>query len=140
MTKTPEELYKEGLERYKAGEKAGTLIPLFKEITDRSPKSSSSWISLSWLYLLEKKPKSAHKAAKEGFKLNPDDPQGRINLALAMLEREKKGVRPHVEKAQQMIMADEDWLKEIKNNIKDGFDRRGEWPALARIKQWLFDI
>ena len=57
-----------------------------------------------------------------------------------MLEIEKKGVRPHVEKAQQMIMADEDWLKEIKNNIKDGFDRRGEWPALARIKQWLFDI
>ncbi|MDE5070396.1 MAG: hypothetical protein O4861_23700 [Trichodesmium sp. St16_bin4-tuft] len=140
MTKTPEELYKEGLERYKAGEKAGTLIPLFKKITDHSPKSSSSWISLSWLYLLEKKHKSAHKAAKKGFKLNPDDPQGRINLALAMLEIGEKGVRPHVEKAQQMIMADKDWLKEIQNNIKDGFDRRGEWPNLDRIKEWLFDI
>ena len=140
MTKTPEELYKEGLERYKAGEKANTLIPLFKEITDRSPKSSSSWISLSWLYLLEKKPKPAYKAAKEGVKFNPDDPQGRINLALAMLEIGKKGVRLHVERAQQMIMADKDWLEEIKSNIKDGFDRRGEWPNLSRVKSWLFDV
>ena len=140
MTKTPEELYKEGLERYKGGEKANTLIPLFKEITNRSPKSSSSWISLSWLYLLDKKPKSAHKVAKTGVKLNPDDPQGRINLALAMLEIGEKGVRIHVEKAQQMIMADEDWLEEIKSNIQDGFERRGEWPNLSRVKSWLFDV
>ena len=140
MTKTPEELYKEGLERYKAGEEANTLIPLFKEITDQSPKNSSSWISLSWLYLLEKKPKLAHKAAKTGVKLNPDDPQGRINLVLAMLEIGEKGVRPHVERAQQMIMANEDWLEEVKKNIKDGFDRRGEWPGLSRVKSWLFDV
>ena len=140
MTQTPEELYKDGLERYKAGEDPKNLIPLFKEITKRSPKSSSSWISLSWLYLLEKKPKSAHKAAKTGVKLNPDDPQGRINLALAMLEIGEKGVRPHVERAQQMIMADEDWLAEIKNSIEDGFERRGEWPSLSRVKSWLFDI
>ncbi len=140
MTQTPEELYKEGLERYKAGEDPKNLIPLFKEITNRSPKSSSSWISLSWLYLLEQKPKSAHKAAKTGVKLNPDDPQGRINLALAMLEIGEKGVRPHIEIAQQMIMADEDWLEEIKNNIKDGFDRRSEWPSLSRVKSWLFDV
>ncbi len=140
MTQTPEELYKEGLERYKAGEDPKNLIPLFKEITNRSPKSSSSWISLSWLYLLEQKPKSAHKAAKTGVKLNPDDPQGRINLALAMLEIGEKGVRPHIDRAQQMIMADSDWLEEIKNNIKDGFERRGEWPSLSRVKSWLFDV
>ncbi|MDJ0518527.1 MAG: hypothetical protein F6K22_11150 [Okeania sp. SIO2F4] len=140
MTQTPEELYKEGLERYKAGEDPKNLIPLFKEITNRSPKSSSSWISLSWLYLLEQKPKSAHKAAKTGVKLNPDDPQGRINLALAMLEIGEKGVRPHIDRAQQMIMADSDWLEEIKNNIKDGFDRRAEWPSLSRVKSWLFDV
>ncbi len=140
MTQTPEELYKEGLERYKAGEDPKNLIPLFKEITNRSPKSSSSWISLSWLYLLDQKPKSAHKAAKTGVKLNPDDPQGRINLALAMLEIGEKGVRPHIDRAQQMIMADSDWLEEIKNNIKDGFDRRAEWPSLSRVKSWLFDV
>ncbi|MEB3343119.1 hypothetical protein [Okeania sp.] len=140
MTKTPEELYKEGLERYKAGEEPKDLIPLFKEITNRSPKSSSAWISLSWLYLLEKKPKSAHKAAKTGVKLNPDDPQARINLALAMLEIGEKGVRTHVEIAQQMIMADEEWLAEIKNNIQDGFDKRGEWPSLTKVKSWLFDL
>lgn len=140
MTQTPEELYQEGLEKYKAGEEPKTLIPLFKEITSRAPKNSSSWISLSWLYLLEKKPKSAYKAAKTGIKLNPDDPQGRINLALAMLELEEKGVRPHIEKAQQMIMADSDWLEEIKNNIQDGFEKRADWPSLSRIKSWLFDL
>lgn len=140
MTQTPEELYKEGLERYKAGEPPSALIPLFKEITNCSPKSSSTWISLSWLYLLEKKPKSAYKAAKTGVKLNPDDPQGRINLALAMLEIGEKGVRTHIDKAQQMIMADSDWLEEIKNNIKDGFEKRADWPHLNRIKSWLFDL
>lgn len=140
MTQTPEELYTEGLERYKAGEEPKTLIPFFKEITNRAPKSSSSWISLSWLYLLEKKPKSAYKAAKTGIKLNPDDPQGRINLALAMLEMGEKGVRPHVERAQQMIMADSDWLEEIKSNIKDGFEKRADWPSLSRVQSWLFDV
>ncbi|MGB3509213.1 MAG: hypothetical protein WBA93_08215 [Microcoleaceae cyanobacterium] len=140
MTQTPEELYQEGLERYKAGEDPKTLIPLFKDITNRAPKSSTSWVSLSWLYLLENKPKSAYKAAKTGVKLNPDDPQGRINLALAMLELEEKGVRPHVEKAQQMIMADSDWLEEVKNNIKDGFEKKADWPSLTRIKSWLFDL
>mgnify|MGYP006232489183 FL=1 len=86
------------------------------------------------------RPKLAHKAAKTGVKLNPDDPQGRINLVLAMLEIGEKGVRPHVERAQQMIMANEDWLEEVKKNIKDGFDRRGEWPGLSRVKSWLFDV
>lgn len=140
MTQTPEELYKEGLERYEAGEEPKTLIPLFKEITNHSPKSSTTWISLSWLYLLEKKPLSAYKAAKTGVKLNPDDPQGRINLALAMLEIGEKGVRPHIDRAQQMIMADSDWLEEIKNNIQDGFNRRADWPSLSRVKSWLFDL
>jgi len=37
-------------------------------------------------------------------------------------------------------MADEDWLEEIKSNIQDGFDRRGEWPNLSRVKSWLFDV
>ncbi len=139
MTETPEELYEQGLERYKNGEEPQSLIPLFKEITNRAPKNSNSWISLSWLYLLEKKPNSAYEAAKKGVKLNPDDPQGRINLALAMLEIGEKGIRPHVERAQQMIMADSDWLEEIKGNIKDGSKRRSDWPSLTRVKSWLFD-
>ena len=107
-SETSEELYKQGLERYQAGEDADTLIPLFKEITTKSPKNSSAWISLAWLYLLNDKPKSAYKAAKTGVKLNADDPQARINLAIAMLELGEKGVRTHVERAMQMIMVDSD--------------------------------
>lgn len=98
MIKILEELYKEGLERYKVGEKVGILILLFKEIIDCFFKSSSSWISLLWLYLLEKKFKLVYKVVKEGFKFNLDDLQGRINLVLVMLEIEKKGVRFYVEK------------------------------------------
>jgi hypothetical protein len=35
-------LFDKGLERYKAGESVESLIPLFKEVCDRSPKASSA--------------------------------------------------------------------------------------------------
>ncbi|MDY6803951.1 MAG: hypothetical protein SXA11_09105 [Cyanobacteriota bacterium] len=140
MADTAEELYKQGLERYQAGEGADTLIPLFKEITAKSPKNSSAWISLGWLYLLNDKPKSAYKAAKMGVKLNKDDPQARINLALAMLELEEKGVRSHIDRAMQMIMVDSEWRDEIKSNIDEGFKRKPDWKSLTRVKNWLFEV
>lgn len=140
MAETPEELYKQGLERYQAGEGPDTLIPLFKEITTKSPKNSSAWISLGWLYLLNDKPKSAYKAAKTGVKLNPDDPQARVNLALAMLELGEKGVRSHIERAMEMTMVDSDWRDEIKDNIAEGFKRKPDWKSLTRVKNWLFEV
>jgi len=53
MTNTIDSLFDTGLERYKAGESVESLIPVFKEVCDRSPKASSAWICLAWLYLLE---------------------------------------------------------------------------------------
>lgn len=140
MAETPEDLYKEGLERYQAGEGPDSLIPVFKEITTKSPKNSSAWISLSWLYLLDSKPKSAYKAAKTGVKLNPDDPQARVNLAIAMLELDEKGVRSHVERAIQMIMVDSDWRDEVQKNIAEGLQRKPDWKNLTRVKNWLFEV
>ncbi len=137
---TAEELFQEGFERYQAGEKAAALIPLFKEVCDRAPKNSSAWTSLAWLYLLEDKPEKAHKAAKSAIKLNSHDPQARINLAIAMLELGKKGVRDHVEIAEQAMMAESDWEKEVKRNFEEGLQRKPNWKALTRVQKWLFEI
>ncbi|CBN53670.1 MULTISPECIES: tetratricopeptide repeat protein [Kamptonema] len=140
MTKTPEELFQEGLERYQAGETASTLIPVFKEVCDRAPKNGNAWTSLAWLYLLDNKPAPALKAAKTAVKLNPHDPQSRINMALAMLELGEKGVRPHIEMAQQMVMASSEWLEEVKKNLEEGLTKKPDWKSLIRVKQWLLEV
>ncbi len=139
MTQTVEALFDEGIERYKAGEAPETLIPLFKEICDRSRKSSSAWTCLAWLYLLVGKPNQAYEAAHKAVKLNPQDPQARVNLVLAMLDTSKKGVREHVEVAQQLIMAIADLREEVQQNIEDGLTRKPDWKNLQRVRAWLFE-
>ncbi len=139
MTNTVESLFDTGLERYKAGESAASLIPVFKEVCDRSPKSSSAWTCLAWLYLLENKGNLAYKAAQKAVKLNPQDPQARINLAVAMLETKQKGLREHVDFAQQLIFVNKEWEDEVKNSIEDGLTRKPDWQSLAKVKGWIFD-
>ncbi len=139
MTETVEALFDSGLERYKAGEPIAELIPVFKEICDRAPKSSAAWTCLAWLYMLENKSNLAVKAAQKAVKLNPQDPQARINLAAAMLDTNQKGVREHVDFAQQLIFVNEEWLEEIKSSIEDGLTRKPDWKSLAKIKAWLFE-
>lgn len=139
MTNTVESLFDTGLERYKAGESATSLIPLFKEVCERAPKSSSAWTCLAWLYLLDNKPNSAYKAAQKAVKLNPQDPQARVNLAVAMLETGQKGLRQHVDIAQQLMIVNQEWQEEVKNSIDDGLSRKPEWQSLAKIKSWLFE-
>jgi hypothetical protein len=129
-----ETLFDQGLERYKAGESAADLLPLFKEVCDRAPKSSSAWTCLSWLYLLDSKPTQAYKV-----KLNPQDPQARVNLAMAMLETAQKGVRQHVEIAGQIILVSPELKEEVQQNFEEGLSRRPDWKSLNRIKSWLFE-
>ena len=139
MTDTVDSLFDTGLERYKAGEAATSLIPVFKEVCDRSPKSSSAWTCLAWLYLLDNKPSFAYKAAQKAVKLNPQDPQARVNLAVAMLETGQKGLRQHVDLAQQLIFVNSEWHEEVKDSIEDGLSRKPDWQSLAKIKSWLFE-
>ncbi|OUL26138.1 hypothetical protein BV378_13505 [Nostoc sp. RF31YmG] len=139
MTNTVESLFDTGLERYKAGESAASLIPVFKEVCDRAPRSSSAWTCLAWLYLLDNKGNLAYKAAQKAVKLNPQDPQARINLAVAMLETGQKGLREHVDFAQQLIFVNQEWEDEIKNSIEDGLTRKPDWQSLVKVKGWLFD-
>jgi predicted Zn-dependent protease len=139
MTNTIESLFDTGLERYKAGEAADSLIPVFKEVCDRAPKSSSAWICLAWLYLLDNQPNLAYKAAQKAVKLNPQDPQARINLVLAMLETGQKGLREHIDFANQLVFVNPEWREEIQNSIEDGLKRKPDWQSLVKVKGWLLD-
>jgi predicted Zn-dependent protease len=137
MTQTVETLFDQGIERYKAGEDPAELIPVFKEVCDRAPKSSAAWACLSWLYLLTDKPNAGLKAAQKAVKLNPQDPQGRVNLAVAMLDAGKPGVRDHVEIASQVMAVADDLRTEVMTSIDDGLIRKPDWKSLSRVKQWL---
>ncbi|MGV0025049.1 tetratricopeptide repeat protein [Phormidesmis priestleyi] len=137
MTETVETIFDEALERYKEGESPDALIPVFKEICDRSGKTSAAWTCLSWLYLLADKNSLAFTTAQKAVKLNAQDPQARINLVLAMLELNKKGVRTHVEVAQQLTMAIPELREEVEKNIEDGLTRKPGWASMERVKAWL---
>ncbi|MBW4462090.1 MAG: hypothetical protein KME47_17885 [Nodosilinea sp. WJT8-NPBG4] len=137
MTQTVETLFDEGIERYKKGEDPAELIPVFKEVCDRAPKSASAWACLAWLYLLTDKPNAGLKAAQKAVKLNPQDPQGRVNLAVAMLDSGKPGVREHVEIAGQVMTVADDLKQEVMDSINDGLVRKPDWKSLSRVKQWL---
>ncbi|HEY9854009.1 MAG TPA: tetratricopeptide repeat protein [Leptolyngbyaceae cyanobacterium] len=136
--KTVSELFESGIERYKAGESPETLIPVFKEICDRSGKTSAAWTCLAWLYLLDNQPNQALKAAQKAVKLTPQDPQARVNLASAMLEMGQTGVRQHVQIAQQVLVLDAELRQEIQENIQDGLTRKPDWDSLQKINAWLF--
>ncbi|MGF1536660.1 MAG: tetratricopeptide repeat protein [Elainellaceae cyanobacterium] len=139
MIQTPENAFDEALKRYGDGESAETLIPVFKEICDRAPKNSPAWTCLSWLYLLAEKPNSAYKAAQKAVKLHAEDPQARVNLAIAMLETDRKGVRQHIDVAQQVASAVPELRQELQKNFEDGIARRPSWPALIRVQRWMFE-
>lgn len=139
MTESAEALFEQGIEQYKAGTPASELIPVFKEVCDRAPKSSAALTCLAWLYLLEDKPNSALKSAQKAVKLTPQDPQGRVNLALAMLETGKKGVREHIDEAIQTMMLSSDLKDEVQHNIEEGLSRKPDWRNLQRVHKWLFE-
>jgi predicted Zn-dependent protease len=137
MSQTVGELFEAGLERYNAGEEANTLIPVFKDLCDRAPKSAAAWACLAWLYLLEDKPNQAYKAAQKAVKLHPQDAQARINITVAMLETGQTGVRQHIDLVKQLLFVDPELRDEIQKSIEDGLNRKPEWKSLERVKNWL---
>ncbi len=127
----------EGIERYKAGEGVDLLLPIFKELSLREPKNATVWACLAWLYLLANKPKTALKAAQKSVKLDGKSPQGRVNLALAMLEAGESGIRPHIEAASGIMALDAQIRQDVEENIRDGLERKPDWPSLEKIKTLL---
>lgn len=127
-----------GVDRYKAGEGPDTLIPYFQELCDLDPRDSAAFSCLAWLYLLDNQGQKAYKAAQKAVKLNPRDPQTRVNLVLAMLETGQKGVREQVETVQQLLSAYPEFKADVKENLEDGKNRKPDWQGVTRVQSWLF--
>jgi predicted Zn-dependent protease len=134
---TLETQFDEGIARYKAGESAESLLPTFKDICEKAPKNSAAQTCLAWLYLLADKPNAAYKAAQRAVKLAPKDPQARVNLAIAMLETGKSGVRDQVDLVAQVLFAVDELKAEIQENLEEGLRRKPDWKSLQRIQKWL---
>lgn len=129
--------FEQAIARYQNGESVDELIPVFKDICDRAPKNSAAWTCLAWLYLLGDRPKSAYKAASKAVKLSPQDPQAQVNLALAMLDTEKKGVREHIDRALEVMAYSDELREELQRNCQDGLTRKPDWENLKRVQNWL---
>ena len=95
------------------------------------------WTCLSWLQLLCDKPEEALRSAKTAVKINPQDPQARINLSVAMLETGAKGVREHIELVKRVKAFAPEMGQELDKSIEDGLKRRPGWPAREKVKAWL---
>lgn len=137
MSETANELFDAALERYNSGEGPDTLIPVFKDICDRAPSLAAAWSCLAWLYLLEDKAEQAYKVALKGVKLDQNAPQGRVNLVLAMLETNQKGVREHIEVVKQLLAHDSEAQRDLTESLEDGLTRKPDWKSLGRVKTWL---
>ncbi len=137
MESTQESSFEKAMARYQAGTDASELIKDFEAITAAAPNQSAGWTCLSWLQLLCDQHDSALRSARTAVKLSPQDPQARINLSLALLETNSKGVRDHIDYVRRASMAVPDLKKELKNSIEDGLLRKPNWRALKKIKDWL---
>jgi predicted Zn-dependent protease len=130
-------LFDQAISRYNAGAPAGELIADFMAITQQAPRQSAGWTCLAWLQLLDGQPLEALRAARTAVKLNPQDPQARVNLSLAMLETGAKGVREHIEIVQRVLGMAPELASELQDSMADGLQRRPGWAAMEKVKAWL---
>ena len=129
--------FNSALSRYKAGAELKPLVQDFKKIIDNIPNHFAAWTCLSWLQLLLKNNEDALFAAKQAVKLNRQDPQARVNLSLALLATNNKGVRDHIELVQRIIMMAPELEEDLRLSIEDGFERYPDWKELKKVKDWL---
>ena len=125
------------LSRYEAGEDLLPLVDDFKKIINQIPNHFAAWTCLAWLYLLLKNNNDALFAAKQAVKLNGQDLQARMNLSLALLATNTKGVRDNIDLIKRIIIMAPDLEKDLKLSVEDGFSRYPEWEELKKVKKWL---
>ena len=138
---TPSEtsLFEQAITRYQNGAAPEELIGDFLTITAQNPRQSAGWTCLAWLQLLLDQPQAALQSARTAVRLNPQDPQARINLSVAMLETGAKGVREHVQMVQRLVVLAPDLSQELNDSMADGLRRRPGWQALEKVRSWLQD-
>ena len=137
MDQLEESLFEEALNRYKAGTPAKDLIKDFQKIVSSTPNNAAGWTCLSWLQLLCDIPHEALRSARYAVKLNGQDPQSRINLCVALLETNSKGVRDHIDYVKRAMLVLPELEKELKESFEDGLKRKPDWKTLLKIKSWL---
>ena len=125
------------LSKYKDAQDLVPIVKDFQNIIQQIPNHFAAWTCLSWLQLLLKNNEEALEAAKQAVRLNQQDPQARMNLSLALLATNNKGVRDHVELIKKMAMMMPDIKSELIESVEDGFSRYPDWPELTKIKKWL---
>ncbi len=130
-------LFEQALQRYQEGAPLEEVIASFLEITRQEPRLSAGWTCLAWLQLLDNQPQAGLRSARTAVKLNPQDPQARINLTLAMLETNAKGVREHIELVQRLRVMAPELASELDDALADGLVRRPDWQALLKVQAWL---
>tara|TARA_Y100001968_G_scaffold30430_1_gene23516 strand:+ start:103 stop:522 length:420 start_codon:yes stop_codon:yes gene_type:complete len=137
MESTEENLFDKAMERYQGGTNPSELIEDFQEIVNISPNNAAGWTCLAWLQLLTNQSQEGLRSARLAVKLNPQDPQARINLSLALLETKSKGVRDHIDFVKRALLVMPELSKELQVSLDDGLNRKPDWDALNKIKNWL---
>ena len=129
--------FNDALSRYQDGKDLIPIVEDFQKIIQQIPNHFAAWTCLSWLQLLLKNNEEALSAARQAVRLNQQDPQARMNLSLALLATNNKGVRENVELIKKMAMMIPDVKTELKESVEDGLNRYPKWPELIKIKKWL---
>ncbi len=137
MESNQDSLFTKAMARYEAGVAPTELIKDFEEITTAIPNQSAGWTCLAWLQLLCNDSSAALRSARVAVKLNGQDPQARINLCLALLETNSKGVRVQIDFVKNILGALPELKKELQDSINDGLTKKPDWGALQKVKSWL---
>ena len=132
-------LFDQALARYQAGAAPEDLIDDFLAITAQTPRLSGGCPCVAGLLLRVDPRGAALNGARTAVRLNPQDPQARINLSLALLETGGKGVREHVEIVQRVMAMAPELADELRGSMADGLQRRPGWGALRKLQGWLAD-
>ena len=137
METSQDSLFEQAMARYQAGAAAEEVLPDFARVVEAAPRQSAGWTCLAWLQLLCDQPEEALRSARFAVRLNGQDPQARINLSLALLETQSKGVRDHIQVVQQVLTMAPQIADDLKGALDDGLQRRPGWKALEKVKNWL---
>ena len=129
--------FNSALSKYHDGQELPLIVEDFQKIIHQIPNHFAAWTCLSWLQLLLKNNDAALVAARQAVRLNQQDPQARMNLSLALLATNNKGVREQVELIKKMAIMMPDVKNELKESVQDGFNRYPNWPELNKINKWL---
>jgi hypothetical protein len=131
----PEDRIQAALDQYEQGTDLETCLGLFEALRKDAPTDPRVIIGLGWLHLL-----LGHKSQALSFcRATKNLPQGRYNLALAMLTFGEKGVRDVFIKAVEM--GGHEGMHDAVHNLQDAIARRGgTYPAATKMLAWIEEL